>query len=424
MARVFVVSINYAPEPSGFAPHAAQIARYFGRQGHTVSVFTGFPFAPSWHRRQEDRGRLFSREVDGNLTVVRVTHYIPRRPSSVVQRMMMEASFSGAALIAIVSAILFGAKRPDVVLYIGAQPAAAMLARVVARLARCPYVVMVTDLAARAAMDVGMVGNRLCRLLERLEFSAYGAAAGAIVLCEPFAQALIDGGYPAERIKVIPSPIDVELVHPVPRTGAFRARHSIPDDTFLVMHAGSMGLKQGLLNVVTAAGLTRDANICWVLVGTGEAHDDLVSEVDTRGLKRTVRFVPFQSEGDIAAMFADADMLLLNQISTVKDTVIPSKLLTYMAAGRPVLAAVNPDSQAAQLLRKSEGGVLIAPDDPDALSEGARQLSSVAPETLVTFGARNRAYAERHFDQRRIVAAHETFILETIGGGRGSDSTR
>ena len=225
-------------------------------------------------------------------------------------------------LMATVAAMLGRAGRPDAVLYIGAQPAVAMLARVVAGLARCPYVVMITDLAARAALDVGMVGDRLSRLLERFEFAAYRASAGAIVLCAPFEQALVQHRYPTDRIRVIPSPIDVELIHPVPRTGAFRARHAMPKDALLVMHAGSMGLKQGLLNVVAVASLTRDTKICWVLVGAGEAMSNLTEALEE--------------------MFAEADVLLLNQLSAAKDTVIPSKLLTYMAAGRPVLAAVNP----------------------------------------------------------------------------------
>ena len=414
MARVFIVSINYAPEPTGFAPHAAQIAGHFARQGHTVSVFTGFPFAPSWRRRPEDRGRLFSRERDGNLTVRRVTHYIPRRPSSVFQRMAMEGSFGLTALMAIVATMLGAAGRPDVVLYIGAQPAVAMLARVVAALARCPYVVMITDLAARAALDVGMAGDRLSGLLDRFEFAAYRAAAGAIVLCDPFGQALVQHGYPADRIRVIPSPIDVELVHPVPRTGAFRARHAIPEDALLVMHAGSMGLKQGLINVVAAARRTRDAHIYWVLVGAGEAMPDLIEATRRDDLGHRVLFVPFQPDEALAEMFAAADVLLLNQLSAVKDTVIPSKLLTYMAAGRPVLAAVNPTSQAARLLGKADGGVLVAPENPLALGEAARWFTNADPAVLAAFSTRNRTYAEQHFDQRTIIAAHERFILGAL----------
>lgn len=415
MARLFILTINYAPEPSGFAPHAALTAEHCARQGHKVSVFTGFPFAPSWHRRPEDRGRLFSRERDGNLTIRRVTHYIPRRPSSVFQRMTMEGSFGLAALVAIVAAMLGTAGRPDAVLYIGAQPAVAMLARIVAGLARCPYVVLITDLAARAALDVGMVGGRLSRLLERLEFTAYRAAAGAIVLCKPFGQALVQHRYPADQIRVIPSPIDIELVRPVPRTGTFRTQHGISEDALLVMHAGSMGLKQGLTNVVAAARHSRDANICWVLVGEGEARADLIEATRRDDMRHRVLFVPFQPNEALAEMFADADVLLLNQLSAVKDTVIPSKLLTYMAAGQPVLAAVNPASQAARLLSEADGGILVTPEDPHALAEAARWFATSDRAAIAAFGTRNRAYAEQHFDQRQIVAAHEQVILGTLG---------
>src|SRR6185436_7341376 len=103
-----------------------------------------------------------------------------------------------------------------------------------------------------------------------------------------------------------------------------------------------------------------------------------------------------------------------NQLATVKDTVIPSKLLTYMAAGRPVLAAINEGSQAAEILRESDGGMLVPAQDPIALASAARWFAGADRSVLAAFGARTRAYAERHFDQRKIVAQHEAFMLEVI----------
>ena len=423
MARFFTVSINYAPEPTGFAPKATAFAEHLARQAHEVLVFTGFPFAPDWRRREEYRGRLFSRERKGNLAVHRVTHYIPRRPSSVVERLVMEGSFSVTAFAAMVAAMLGGPGRPDAVFYIGAQPALAMLARIVATLAGCPYFVRVTDLAAQAALDVGIVGRRLSRLLEAFEFAAYRKAAGAFVLCRSFEEVLAARGYPASRIHLIRDPTDLELIKPVPRNGGFRARYDIPAGAFVVMHAGSMGLKQGLMNVVAAANLTRDADIYWVLVGTGEARSELIDATRRDGLDRSVRFVPFQRDDELSGMFADADVLLLNQLSTVKDTAIPSKLLTYMASGRSVLAAVNPTSQAAEIVREANGGMLVVPEDPEALSASARWFMTQSGETLAAFAARNRAYAEEHFDQRRIVAAHEALMLKVIDAGSTSART-
>ena len=413
MARLFLLTINYAPEPSGFAPHATALAEHLAQNGHEVNVFTGFPFAPQWRRRPEDQGRLFARERSDRLTVHRLTHFIPRRPSSALQRILMEGSFSAAACLEMAAAIVsFG--RPDVVVYIGAQPALAMLARMAAALAGRPYVVRITDLAARAALDVQIVGTRLSKLLDRFEFAAYRKAAGAMVLCHSFEHELVKAGFPHDRISVIANPIDVEQVRPVSHDGAFRERYSIPRDAFVVMHAGSMGLKQGLLTVIAAAAVTRDTRVHWVFVGDGEVRNALVTAAQDNGVAERVHFVPFQPEERMSEMYAAADVLLVNQVRAVKDTLIPGKLLTYMAAGRPVLVAANPASQAARLLRDANGGLLIPPESGQALADAVCQLAAQDALALDAFGARNRKYAEAHFDQRKVLAEQERFLLARI----------
>jgi glycosyltransferase involved in cell wall biosynthesis len=98
----------------------------------------------------------------------------------------------------------------------------------------------------------------------------------------------------------------------------------------------------------------------------------------------------------------------------VKDTLIPGKLLTYLAAGRPVLVAANPESQAAELMREAGGGALVAPEDPEALAAAVCLFSTSDAGVLESFGARNRAYAVEHFDQQKVLAEHEAFLLERI----------
>jgi colanic acid biosynthesis glycosyl transferase WcaI len=413
MARFFIITINYAPEPSGFAPHATQLAEYLAGRGHDVEVFTGFPFAPHWRRRAEDHGRLFARERTGGVTVRRVTHYIPRRPSSALQRIVMEGSFSAAVFVAMLAGIV-RAGRPAAFLYIGAQPAAAMLARLTAAMTGRPYFVRITDLAAQAAREVGVAGLRLSRILEGFEFAAYRNAAGASVLCESFEDALAGHDYPRDRIRVLHNPIDVDGIRPVDRTGAFRARYGISPDAFVLLHAGSMGRKQALLTAVAAAALVRDIPIHWVFVGDGELKDELMQAVHQRRLEGTVHFVPFQPEAALSDMFADADVLFISQVASVQDTLIPGKLMTYMAAGRPVLAAVHADSQAARLLRDADGGVLVTPEDAGDLAHAARRLAATDRAALDVVAARNRAYAEQHFDERKVLAAHEEFLMRMM----------
>lgn len=418
MIRFFIISLNYPPEPTGFAPKAAAFAEHLARRGHDVHVFTGFAFTPHWSRLPADRGRVFAREHLRGVTVHRLTHFIPRRPSSAIQRVLMEGTFAIAA-IAPLLATLLARGRPTAVMYIGAQPALAMLARMVSAVLGRPYFVNVTDLAAQAALDVGIVGRRVSRVLEALEFWAYRGAASAFVLCRSFEDSLVAHGYPSDRIHLIRDPTDLEVIRPVSRTDEFRHRHGIPADAFVIMHAGSMGMKTGLMSVVQAATLARDPRVCWVLVGTGEAMPSLLEAVHHRNLTTTVRFVPFEPANALSQMFASADVLLLNQIAAMKDTVIPSKLLTYMASGRPVLAAVNPASQAADILREAAGGVLVPAEDAAALAGAADELARTDTSTLAAFGARNRSYAERHFDQRRILRAHEDGMLKALGTSIG-----
>lgn len=407
--KVLVLSLNYAPEPTGFAPHTTAWCEHLAEQGHEVTVFTGFPFAPFWARWPEYRGRLYARQIVNGVHVVRLTHFIPRRPGQLIERLLMEGGFCLSALPMLLAR---WRRRPDVIVYVGAQPSLACLARLAAQVWCVPYVVKITDLAAHAAHDVGIVRSRwLQGLLAWVEYFGYRRAEAAIVLCAGFREALLARGYPISRVHVVRDSVDLDQIHPMPSDSSFRARHGLTSDDFVVLYAGSMGLKQGLSNVVEAARLVADRcrTVKWVLVGDGELKRTIDRLVANYGLEDQVRLLPLQPEAEMAAMFSAADVLLLNQVRQVKDTVIPSKLLTYMAAGRPVVAAVNPSSQAAALLGEARGGCLVPPEEPSALAAAVTELMAI-PNELVAMGLRNRSFAEEHLDRRQIVAAQETIL--------------
>lgn len=411
---ILILTINYSPEPTGFAPHATAIAEHFAAAGHAVSVLTGFPFAPYWKRWAPFRGQFRETSTANGVLLTRLTHFIPRRPSSMIQRVLMEGTFCLSVFWQLVSR-RGTLSDPDAILYIGAQPALALLARVLSWWFAAPYFVDINDLATDAARDVGIVKNRaLANVLASVETAAYTQAAGAMVLSPRFSAWLTRRGYSDSKIRIIPSPIDLANVRPVDRTNAFRQKLGIPADAYVVLTAGSMGVKQGLSNVIEAAANARE--IAWVLVGDGESRRQVEEHIAFRRLEGTVHLVSFQPESELAAMFADADALLLNQLAEVKDAVVPSKLLTYMAAGRPIVAAVNRTSEAARLLNSATGGVLVTPEDPAALAAAARQLVSRDRQELDLMGSRNRAYAEAHFDARKVLQAHEDFITQSLSG--------
>jgi glycosyltransferase involved in cell wall biosynthesis len=341
---ILVVSINYSPEPTGFAPHVTAFCEHMAAVGHRVTVFTGFPFAPNWARWPEYGGKFIKLEYRSGVRVVRQTHFIPRSARRMMQRILMEGTF---CLTGILSLVRFR-PRADVVIYVGAQPSLAMFARLVAGLKGVPYGVMINDLAAGAASDVGIVKSSFLQwCLHTFENASYRGAAGAMVLGQGFKDALVADGYPASRVQVVRSPVDVESVQPRDVDMAFRQHHGFGPQDFVVLFAGSMGLKQGLDNVIAAASRLKDEcpEVKWLLVGEGETRAEIERLIVCHTLADRVRLIPFQPVEQLSAMFSAGDVLLLNQLAAVKNTVVPSKLLTYMSAGRPVLAAVNSASR-------------------------------------------------------------------------------
>jgi len=414
--RVLVLSINYAPEPTGFAPHVTALCEHLVRVQHEVMTISGFPFAPYWSR-SGDKGRgWIAGERRNGVQLFRVRHFVPSHPRRVLERLLMEGSY---CLLALATVLIRRRIHADVILYVGAQPSIAMLARWLGWWQRTPYVVAINDLAAHAAQEVGIVRRSwLASALACFERAAYRKASRAFVLCQAFKDALVDDGFPAEKVRVIPSPVDVNLVRPAGDRALFRRAHGIDPRAFVVLYAGSMGMKQDLETIVDAAKILGcAAGVIWVLVGDGERKDDIVQRVARERVAGCVLILPFEHETGMAAMFAAADVLILSQLASVKDTVIPSKLLTYMASGRPVVATVHPRSEAAWLIRQTGGGELVAPQNPAALAATIAQLM-LDRSRLEELGARNRRYAEAMFDVRRIVELQEEVLRDAVTQAR------
>lgn len=417
--KLLVLGMNYAPEQTGIAPHTTALCEYLAGQGHKIIVLTGFPWYPEWARWPAYRGLGVQHEDRHQVTVWRLPHFIPHRPGSVLNRIGLEGSFCVLAIRLLVRQLRYALRGIDGVMYTGAQPSLAMLARGIARWCGVPYVVKITDLATQAATDVGIVrAPWLRQSLASFEYAAYARASGAIVLCEGFQEALLARQYPREQIRIIRDSVDLEQIRPSPYGARFRQTAGLTGDDFVVMHSGSMGQKQGLANVINAARLLKDTcpAIKWVLVGDGEVKLTLQRLVATHGLSGQVRFLPFQPEAEMSAMLSAADVLLLNQLRSMKDSVLPSKLMMYMASGRPVLAAVNATSQAAVLLQDARGGIPVQPEDPAALAQAVQDWQG-RQEALQKMGRCNRVYAEQHFDQRKIVAAQEEFLTDILNQG-------
>ena len=400
--HILVLGNNYAPERTGVAPFTSGLCEDLAAKGHTVTVVTARPCYPEWKVWDDYRGFIYRKERLNDVDVRRIWHFVPNRPSSPLQRVAHDLSFTlGAFFVG-----LFISKF-DVIYCCCPPPTLALAAYVLGKIHRKPYFMKLADLASDAALATGILKDGwIVRLGCGLESFVYRNAETVICLCQGFVDKLISRGITPEKLRLIPDWADTERIRQIKNATAFRRANNFRDEQFLVLHTGNMGKKQGLMNVVDAAELSQDMqDVVWVLVGNGEERATIAEEIKRRMLKN-IKLLPLQPVQTLSEMYSAADVLLLNQKAAVQDAVIPSKLLTYMAAGRAVIAAVSDRSEAAQQVRNAQCGLVIPSEKPEALVEAVLTLRET-PTQRQEYGGSGKVYAELHFTKQRVLDEYD-----------------
>lgn len=410
--RILVLGMNYLPESASIGPYTADLAEFLVKRGHDVQVITSFPMAPQWRIWDGYRGEWWRRELINGVRVLRTYVYVPADPRRALKRVLYDISFSASGL---VGAMMSG--RADVILAISPPLQLGLTAWIASLVKRAPVCLHLQDLVPDAAVATGLVDERstMLRLARSLERFVYRRARRIGVICEGFRTNLLAKAVPAEKIDLLPNYIDLKFMRPCPRDEALRARLGAGANDFLVMYSGSIALKQGLeLLVDTADRLRDDTGVKFAIVGEGPPLDALKEKARGLGLAN-VAFLPFQPRETLPSQLASADALVITQRPTVRDVVFPGKLLYYMAAGRPILAAVSEDSETGRFINATGVGIVARPEQPDDLAAAILRLRQ---DGAAEMGRRGRAQVESQFAGTVVLPAFAA-VLEKLAAQRG-----
>ncbi|MEZ4415108.1 MAG: glycosyltransferase family 4 protein [Gemmatimonadota bacterium] len=310
----------------------------------------------------------------------------------------------------------------DVDVVLGTTPPLfqALAARVAAQVRGVPFVLEVRDLWPDFAVELGALRNpwatRAARALER---GLYQAADHVVVNSPGFLGHVRERG--ARRVSVVPNGVDADLFDPEARGAAFRSRHGL-EERFVILYAGAHGVPNDLNTVLDAAAQTsHDSNLVWLLVGDGRDKRRLADEAASRGLEN-VRFLPPVSKSAMPEVVAaaDAGLAILAPLPLFR-TVYPNKVFDYLAAGRPVLLAI--DGAIRELVEASGGGCYVPPGDPAALAGAALDLAA-SPDRGRALGGRGRDYVERHFRRADQAALFLGILEEEVAAGAAAVPVR
>lgn len=406
--RALITTSYYWPETVGTAPLVTEMAEHFASRGHEVTVVTGYPHYPSWTPPRERP--LRQRERRGQVDIERRWHYVPASQSA-LRRAAYEMTLVAGGLTAL------RGSAPDAVIGVIPSLAAGVHAAAAARLHGRPHGIIVHDLLGRAATQSGVAGGaRVAGAVRAAELATMRRAVRVGVVAEGFRHYLEEGGVDPERIDRVR--VWARRTEPVESPESASARLGLRRGAIVCLHAGNMGHKQGLANLLETAALLRDdQDLTFALAGDGNERPQL-EEMAGRLRLENVLFLPVQPAGRYEAMLEAADILIMHQRATVRDMSMPSKLPTYFAAGRPVVAAVAPDSETAREIEASGGGVVVAPGDPHALAEALRRLAA-DPEERRRLGGTGRAYADERLSAPAALAEYERFLDRIAGAAPG-----
>lgn len=406
---ILFLSDNFPPESNAPATRLYEHAIRWVRAGHRVTVLTCAPNFPE--------GRVFAgyrnawrsvEEVDG-IRVVRVKTYITAN-EGVLKRTLDYMSFMVASFVA----GLFE-RRPDVVVGTSPQFFCAVGAWALSVARRRPFVFELRDLWPASIVAVGAMRRSLgIRAMEWLELFLYRRARVVVSVTESFKRDLVERGIEGDKIHVVVNGVDLERYEPRPRDAALAEELGLTGK-FVVGYVGTHGMAHALERTLDAAALLADApEVAFFYAGAGAARAALEQSVAARGLSN-VRLVPRQPKERMPALWSLCDLALVPlRDSPVFATVIPSKIFESMGMGVPILMSL-PEGEATGIVRATDSGVCVPPEDPAAMADAIRRLAS-DPHEVARLAGNGRAAAPAFSREAR--AAQMLAILEQAAGIR------
>jgi glycosyltransferase involved in cell wall biosynthesis len=304
--------------------------------------------------------------------------------------------------------------RHDVVVALTDPPIIGLLALWTARRTGAKFVFVCEDIFPEVAMLLEDFNNPLVnRWLDRVNRYLLAQADAVVALGPRMQRRLVEekGADPA-RMTVIHNWADCEAIQPAPKDNAFSRANGLVD-RFVVMHSGNVGLSQNLHVILDAAERLRGRDdLVFVIVGDGSKRRALEADAERRGLAN-VRFLPYQPKALLDQSFGAADVFLISLKAGLEGYIVPSKIYGILAAGRPFIAAVDPESEVAEIARDSHCGLVAAPGDAAALA--SRVLALYEDRTELAAMGRRAREAAWQFDRRRAVSAYHELFLRVAG---------
>ena len=386
-------------------PFQIQLSRWLARRGHQVLHCT-------WADMETPHGSLDRRADDPpTLEVARLSLGQPVPKYNFIKRWFVERRF--ARLLA----SRVRAFHPDVAVTANATPIVQAAVLRAAHSQGAAVVDWLQDIVSVIAAIIlperhPRLGPLVAALLRFQEFRVLRRCERVACISPDFVPLCRAGGVAADKIAVLPNWAPLPELPLLPRDNEWARRHGLVGKR-VALYSGTLGLKHNPLMLSTLARSLRevdDARVVVISQGLGRAA---LEEAKQRWSLDNLLLLDFQPFEDMPAILASADLLLALLEEHAGPMAVPSKVLTYLCAGRPILGAIPGDNLAARVILEAGAGRVVAPGDSFLFDEAARAILEDR-EGAQSMGAAARAYAERTFEIEMIGPKFESLFNDAL----------
>jgi glycosyltransferase involved in cell wall biosynthesis len=396
--RILVLNQYYWPGVEATAHLLTELCEALA-EDYEVEVVTGV-----LHGHEDEPRRVEHNGV--RITRVASTSY---ERSRLGRRAANYVSYLGSALQRSLSG-----PRPDLVLCMTDPPIIGDLGVLVGRRVGAPVLVISQDVFPEIATELDRLSNPVVVGVLRTMVGAYlRRADGIVAIGETMRERLVEKGAPPERLRVIPNWVDTREITPQPRDNSWARQHDLVD-RFVVMHSGNVGHAQDLDSLVRAATFLRDReDVQIVVAGFGARHAEMVALARRLEVEDRVRFLPYQKRSRLPLSLSSADIHVVGLAKGLSGYVVPSRLYGILAAGRPVIAAADDESETARLVREVGCGIVLPPGRPDLVGRTVREAADGAFD-LEAMGRLGRSYVEEEADRVVAMGRYRALVKELL----------
>lgn len=302
-------------------------------------------------------------------------------------------------------------RRPDLVVSMTDPFVVGLVAWLVALVKRVPFVYIVQDLYPDVLVQLGKITDpTLVRTIDRMNLFLLRRTKKVVAISLSMKDRLLKKGLDDRKVAVIANWADIGVVEPQPKENRFSIQHRL-NDKFVVMYSGNIGLSQSLHFLLESAeGLKEIKDLIFAIIGDGAGKSRLVDKARELGLSN-VLFFPYQPAEEMRYSFATADVFVVPLAAGFDGLVVPSKVFSIMASGRPFIAAIDETSEVARLAREFACGLVVKPDNATELARAIRWAYESRGE-LREMGEKGRKVAERCYSKEIGITQYENIFCK------------